>query len=131
VRTLSYHFWMKGLKPLRRGNGDQYLHRESKTYRDGVKRKMHAYHVFIQAATISLGLMQYFAAVAPMQVCSSFGSWLRTVRPGIAPSELVVASALRQTLPDFLLNSADKASIAKFIGKRQNHDTMEMFSTAS
>ena len=131
VGTLSYHFWMKSLKPLRRGNGDQYLHRESGKYREGVKRKMHAYHVFIQAGTISQGLLQYLAAVAPMQVWNSFGSWLRTIRPGVAPSELVVASALRQTLPDFLLNSSEEAPIAKFIGERQNHDTMEMFSIAS
>jgi hypothetical protein len=42
---------MKDLKPLRRGTGDQHLHRESNKYRDGVKRKMHAYHVFIQAGS--------------------------------------------------------------------------------
>jgi hypothetical protein len=131
VGTLSYHFWMKNLKPLRRGNGDQYLHRESGKYREEVKRKIHAYHVFIQAGTISQGLLQYLAAVAPMQVWNSFGSWLRTIRPGVAPSELVVASALRQTLPDFLLNNSEEAPIAKFIGERQNHDTMEMFSIAS
>jgi integrase len=29
IGTLSYHFWMKEMKPLRRGSGDQYLHRES------------------------------------------------------------------------------------------------------
>jgi hypothetical protein len=64
-------------------------------------------------------------------VWNSFGSWLRTIRPGIAPSELVVASALRQTLPEFLLNSTEKASIAKFILERQDHDTLQMFSVAS
>jgi nucleoside-diphosphate-sugar epimerase len=64
-------------------------------------------------------------------VWNSFGSWLRTIRPGVAPSELVVASALRQSLPNFLLNSVEKASIAKFIVGRQDHDTMEMFSIAS
>jgi hypothetical protein len=131
IGTFSYHFWMKRMTPLRRGNGDQYLHRESESYRDDVKRKMNAYHLFIQAGAISQGLLQYLAAVAPTQVWNSFGSWLRTIRPGVAPSELVVASALRQTLPDFLLNSSEKASIAKFILERQDHDTMEMFSVAS
>jgi hypothetical protein len=131
IGTFSYHFWMKEMKPLRRGNGDQYLHRESDKYRDGVKRKMNAYHVFIQAGAISQGLLQYLAAVAPTQVWNSFGSWLRTIRPGVAPSELVVASALRQTLPEFLLNSAEKASIAIFILERQDHETMEMFNIAS
>jgi hypothetical protein len=131
IGTLSYHFWMKEMKPLRRGSGNQHLHRKSPEYRDGVKRKVNAYHVFIQAGVISQGLLQYLAAVAPTQIWNSFGSWLRTIRPGVAPSELVVASALRQTLPEFLLNSVEKASIAKFIVERQDHDTMEMFSVAS
>jgi hypothetical protein len=64
-------------------------------------------------------------------VWSSFGSWLRTIRPGVAPSELVVATALRQSLPEFLLNCPNKAAIAKFILDRQDHETMEMFNIAS
>lgn len=131
IGTFSYHFWMKDMKPLRRRNGNQYLHRESRSYRDAVKRKINAYHVFIQAGAISQGLLQYLAAVAPTQVWNAFGSWLRTIRPGLAPSELVVASALRQALPEFLLNAAEKTSIAKFIVERQDHDTMEMFNIAS
>jgi hypothetical protein len=47
--------------------------------------------------------------------------------PALLHLELVVASALRQTLPDFLLNTALEASIATFIVERQDHDTMEMF----
>ncbi|MCP4335738.1 MAG: transposase, partial [Gammaproteobacteria bacterium] len=39
IGTFSYHFWMKEMKPLRRRNGNQYLHKESKAYRDAVKRK--------------------------------------------------------------------------------------------
>jgi hypothetical protein len=79
------------MKPLRRRSGNQHLHHESQKYRDGVKRKTHAYHVFMQAGVISQGLLQYLAAVAPTQVWNSFGSWLRTIRPGVAPSEFVVA----------------------------------------
>jgi hypothetical protein len=131
IGTFSYHFWMKAMNPLRRGSGNQYLHHKSAEYRDAVKRKMNAYHLFVQAGVISQGLLQYLAAVASTQVWSSFGSWLRTIRPGVAPSELVVASALRQTLPEFLLNSVETASIAKFMVERQDSDTMEMFSVAS
>ena len=131
IGTFSYHFWLKDMKPRKHGDGDQYLHRESERYRDGVKRKMKAYHVFIQAGAISQGLLQYLAAVAPDQVWNSFGSWLRTIRPGVAPSEFVVASALRQSLPEFLLNCPKNAASAKFILDRQNHETMEMFDIAS
>jgi hypothetical protein len=68
IGTFSYHFWMKGMTPLRRGNGDQHLHRKSDDYRDSIRRKMNAYHVFIQAGAISQGLLQYLAAVASAQV---------------------------------------------------------------
>jgi hypothetical protein len=34
--------------------------------------------------------------ILPQRVWDDFGSWLRTIRPGIPPSELVVAAALRQ-----------------------------------
>jgi hypothetical protein len=131
IGTFAYHFWMKDMRPLRRRSGNQYLHRESQKYRDGVKRKIHAYHVFMQAGVISQGLLQYLAAVAPTQVWNSFGSWLRTIRPGVAPSEFVVAGALRHTLPEFLLNNREQASIAKFIVQHQNLDTMEMFGVAA
>ncbi len=89
------------MKPLKRRNGNQYMHREPLDYRDLVKRKLRAYHVFIQAGIIAQGLLQYLAVAFPQLVWDSFGSWLRTIRSGIPPSELVVATALRQRRPDF------------------------------
>lgn len=127
IGSLAYHFWMKKMKPLRRRNGNQYLHRESLDYRNAVKRKINAYHLFIQAGIVSQGLAQYLAAVFPHLVWDSFGSWLRTIRPGIPPSELVVTTALRQCLPDFLLVTAESNSFAKFIIDRQDPDKMELF----
>src|SRR5271165_97468 len=103
IGTFAYHFWMKDMIPLRYHNGNQYLHRKSADYRARVKRKMRAYHAFIQAGVVAQGLLQYLAVVAPKLVWDSFGSWLRTIRPGIPPSELVVAKALRQVLPEFLM----------------------------
>lgn len=131
VGTFSYHFWMREMKPLRRRNGNQHLHHQSPEYRDAIKRKVHAYHVFIQAGVVCQGLLQYLAVVCPSLVWSTFGSWLRTIRPGIPPSELVVAQALRQSLPEFLLNSAHTNFLAKFITKRQDPDTAGFFRLAS
>jgi hypothetical protein len=127
IGSFAYHFWMKAMVPLRHRNGNQYLHRRSARYRDQVKRKVGAYHVFIQAGVIAQGLLQYLAVVAPKLVWVSFGSWLRTIRPGIPPSELVVAQALRQTLPDFLLVSSKVSALAKFIADRQNTHNMTIF----
>jgi hypothetical protein len=131
IGSFAYHFWMRDMKPLRRGAGNQYLHRESLDYRNAIKRKILAYHVFIQAGVVCQGLLHYLAVAFPSLVWSSFGSWLRTIRPGVPPSELVVASALRQGLPEFLLNNAESNFLAKFIVDRQDPDELEMFRLAT
>jgi DDE superfamily endonuclease len=131
IGSFAYHFWMAAMKPLRHWNGNQHLHRESLDYRNAIKRKIHAYHVFIHAGVICQGLLQYLAVAFPQVVWNFFGSWLRTIRPGIPPSELVVANALRRTLPDFLLNTAGSDSFAKFVIDRQDPEKMEIFSLAS
>ena len=131
IGAFSYHFWMKEMKPLRRRNGNQYLHRESSDYRDAIKRKINAYHVFIHAGIVSQGLLQYLATSVPKLVWASFGSWLRTIRSGITPSELVVATALRHSFPDFLLNNAKNNILVKFIVERQDTDRMMIFRMAS
>jgi len=68
-------------------SGDQYLHRKTDQYRAAIRRKLAAYHRFIQIALISQGVLQCIAATTPALVWSCFGSWLCTVRPGIPPSE--------------------------------------------
>jgi hypothetical protein len=56
---------------------------------------------------------------------------LRTKREGIPPSELVVASALRESFPEFLLDATDDHKLAKFIRDRQDNSTLEMFRMAA
>jgi len=131
IGTFSYHFWMRDMKPLKRRNTNQYLHRESPAYREHITRKIHAYHVFLQAGVVAQGLLQYLAVVFPDLVWSRFGSWLRTIRPGTPPSELVVATALRNCLPQFLLTTANTHTLAKFITERQDLDNMRMFRLAA
>lgn len=130
IGSFAYHFWMQDMKPLRYRNGNQYLHHESIEYRNAIKRKTHAYHVFIQAGVLCQGLLQYLAVASPALVWNAFGSWLRTIRPGIPPSELVVANALRQSLPEFLLNAGQRDFLAKFIVERQDPGKMELFRMA-
>src|SRR6202166_1415149 len=131
IGSFAYHFWMKDMIPLLYRNGNQYLHRTSEDYRNRVKRKMHAYHAFMQAGVVAQGLLQYLAVVAPKLVWDSFGSWLRTIRPGVPPSEFVVANALRQTLPGFLMGPAKNDSLTKFITDRQDTEKMRIFRLAS
>jgi hypothetical protein len=114
----AYHFWMAAMTPLRRVSGNQYLHRKSDTYRNAVRRKIAAYHRHIQLGLISQGLLQILSAMKPQLVWRSFGSWIRTVRPGLAPSELVVAIALRNTFPEFLVAAAKTVTLVKFLRDR-------------
>ena len=88
-------------------------------------------YAFIQAGVVAQGLLQYHAVVAPKLIWDSFGSWLRTIRPGIPPSEFVVAKALRQALPEFLMGPAKTDSLTKFIADRQDTQNMRIFRLAS
>jgi len=118
VGAFLYHFWMAAMTPITRKARDQYLHRKTGAYRDAVRRKLAAYHRFIQLGLIAQGIMLALATTVPQLVWASFGSWLRTIRPGIVPSEAVVAIALRNTLPHFLADSSPASTLAKFIRER-------------
>jgi hypothetical protein len=120
VGAFLYHFWMKNMTPISTKAKEQFLHRKPTKYRDEVRRKCAAYHRFIQLGLVSQGIMLALATTVPSLVWASFGSWLRTIRPGIIPSEAVVAIALRNTLPHFLADNAPAPDIAKFI--QQNMD---------
>ena len=92
---------MTDMSPIRRGAGDQYLHRTSDDYRAGVRRKLRAYHVHVQLGAIAQGLLQHLAINHTAEVWNGFWSWLRTMNPTMPPSELVVANALRTGLGGF------------------------------
>ena len=110
----GYHFWMKGMKPLRRGDGDQYLHRTSDAYRAAIRRKLAAYHVHVQLGCIAQGLLQHLAINHTAEVWRCFRSWLRTMNPSLPPSELVVANALRTGIPEYFSSPGLDPTLAKF-----------------
>jgi hypothetical protein len=114
----AYHFWMRPMKPIKRNSGNQYLHHETDKYRQAVKRKLDAYHRHIQVGIIAQGLLQYLSSKFPAMVWKNFGSWLRTIRPGIPPSEMVTAQALRTSLPEFLAGSREESPLTKFLIER-------------
>lgn len=118
IGTYAYHFWMSAMTPRPRRSGNQHLHRKSQPYRDQVRRKIGAYHAHIQLGVIAQGLLQTLALCCTATVWKRFGSWLRTIRPEILPSELVVAVALRHSLPLFLADSPEDHALTKFIRDR-------------
>lgn len=118
IGTYGYHFWMSAMTPRPAKSGNQYLHRKSSSYREQVVRKIGAYHAHIQLGCIAQGILQTLSILCTTAVWKHFGSWLRTVRPGILPSELVVAAAMRHSLPLFLADSPQDHTLAKFIRER-------------
>lgn len=118
VGAFLYHFWMADMVPITRKARDQFLHKKTALYRDAVRRKLAAYHRFIQLGLVAQGILLALATTVPQLVWASFGSWLRTIRPGIVPSEAVVACALRNTLPYFLADCSPAPDLAKFIQQR-------------
>lgn len=125
IGTFAYHFWMKAMRPIRRCSGNQYLHRESEQYRDGVQRKINAYHRYIQLGIIAQGLLQYLSCTKPLTVWQKFGSWIRTIRPGVPPSEMVVATALKNSIPEFLTNCALDENFKKFLAEKMDLSRIE------
>lgn len=118
VGVYAYHFRMMAMKPIRRMSGNQYLHHTKDAYRQAVRRKIDAYHRHIQTGLIAQGLLQYLAVTFPKLVWNNFGSWMRTIRPGLCPSELVTSISLRNTLPEFLADSRRTSILVKFLRRR-------------
>ncbi len=122
VGTYAYHFWMMAMTPLSRRSGNQYLHRKTELYRKQVRRKLAAYHRYVQLGCIAQGLLQYLALSFRTDVWTYFRSWLRTMKPAQPPSEAVVAQALRNTFPEFLLDTSQEHDIKKFILERTDFE---------
>jgi hypothetical protein len=118
VGAYAYHFWMRAMRPIRRGIGNQHLHRASEGYRAQVRRKLGAYQRHIQLGLIAQGLLQCLALRFRHAVWANFQTYIRTAHRHLSPSEWVVAHALRQTWPHFLevLPAAD--TLKKFLVAR-------------
>ena len=134
IGSFTYHFWMSNMKPWRRNSGNQHLHRASARHRNDVKRKLHATTSSSRPASSARALL---SSISPS--CPSLGSsgalsapGRGTICPGILPSEpLPAATALRQSLPEFLLNPPQSSLFAKFVTERQDTNKMQAFRLAA
>lgn len=122
IGAYAYHFWMAAMTPLRRGSGDQYLHRTTDSYRAAIRRKLRAYHIHVQLGCIAQGLLQHLALHHTTEVWCCFRSWLRTMNPALPPSELIVANALRSSLPALFAFPNLDSSLKKIITSYSRDD---------
>ena len=116
--TFLYRFWMKAMKKTLRREGTKHIHREPEKYREKYLQKIMAYHLYVQLGFIAQGCMQYLSMAHQRKVWFSFGSWIRTIRPNVLPSEMVVGHALRNNLIHFLDGNCLPLTITKFLRKK-------------
>ena len=130
VGTYAYHFWMKDMRPIKRGTGDQNIVSRQKTYKFLVQRKMNAYHRYVALGCITHGLLLHLAINFSRPVWKNFDSWLRTMNKNLVPSELVVSHALKSSFCEFLVDSSAQVPLKKFIKKKTNPDKFSGISMA-
>jgi len=131
IGSYAYHFWMRAMKPIRRREGTQYLHKKTEAYRKAVQRKMEAYHRFVQLGCIAQGLLQYLSLVYGKEVWAQFRSWLRTMKTDHPPSEWVVSYALRSRLFEFLVNAPPDHELKKIISENMTIQQMQEYQIAA
>ena len=124
VGAFAYRFWLKAMKRRKRGDGNQYLHHETREFRENFLAKIGAYNLHMQLGIIALGLMQWLSLEFPKRVWRHFGSWMRTMNTRMPPSELVVANAMRNTLVDFLVGMPQGDAFAKFLENKIDFDRL-------
>ena len=88
-------------------------------------RKLAAYHLHMMAGIIVQGILQYLSIAHTKLVWFSFGSWIRTIRPNVLPSEKVVAIALRNVFPEFLAGSHKNNTLKEFIREKIDMERSE------
>ncbi len=74
----------------------------------------------MQVGLIAQGILLALATTIPEVVWRHFGSWLRARRPGVCLSECVVATALRNSLPEFLADDSNVPDLAIFLDERMD-----------
>ena len=114
-----YHFWLQGMPKIRRGAGNQYLHRAGEEYRRQVARKLEAYERFVNISAIALGILQLLAIRYPDRIWHRFPLWLRTYPKHGCPSENVVRLTLQHELHRISLTSRRSLLLAQILDQKK------------
>lgn len=120
LASYQYHFWMLDMAPIKRDSGNQYMHRKDEDYRRLVRRKLDAYHRYVQLACVAQGLLMFLGITRHRDVWGDCLAWFRTMNVHQAPSELVVRYALRHHTDEFLHASCPDPKLAKILDRYQD-----------
>lgn len=106
-----YRFWSKSIPRTRKRN----VIKKSKELEN-------SYHLYIQMALISQGLINILAIKHSDEVWNINSSWIRTIRPGIVPSSSVVRIVFRERIKNLNQLPLSWINIKKFITNRREVD---------
>ena len=113
VGPVVFDFWMKNLTPIGRNRKSQYRHCKSAPYRAVVRRKLNAFHNFMQCRSVAQEIMVMLSAFHPTACWG--GPWMWTIKLDGYSLEWAVAHAMRNTFPEVLAGTHAEDSWAKFL----------------
>ena len=115
LASYQYHLWMRDMDPIKRNSGNQYMHHRDAEYRRLVRRKLDAYHRYVQLGCVAQGLLMFLGITRHGTVWRKCLPWFRTMHVTRAPSELIVRQALRHHADDFLHDSCPDGKLREIL----------------
>ena len=129
IGAFTYHFWMSDMRPLRRNNGNQHLHRASLKYR---KSSGASFTPTTSSSRQGSSVRDCFSTSPSPSLSSSGAPWV----PGSAPFVPVFPPPNSSSLPRYAeaahYPNADQNNIfTKFVVERQDTNKMQAFRLAA
>jgi hypothetical protein len=128
IGAFAYHFWSMVMTKIKRGSGNQYLHRKDEAYREAIDNKVNSYNLYIQLGLIAQGLLLYISVFYAKEVWKRSNFWMRTVNEKSNPSEAVVSNCLRLAYFEFLANLENVPILQKFFKKNIDLERIRAYS---
>jgi hypothetical protein len=118
-----YRFWTSALNRPKKAKGDLYLHRMEEETRDAILAKIKSYNYFIQCGVVAQGLLQIVSIrLDAASIHNQVDFFLRTVREGSRPSEMLVRRVLTASFASFLQATPICPPLTKFIERAQENE---------
>ncbi len=121
---MNYRFWMKAMEKVKRGGGDQYLHRAGERYRAAVARKVEAYERFVNIAGMAMGMLQVLALTVP-EAAGAGGLYFRTMPRSQVPSVRQVQLTLQGEVFRFFRRNEGTSLLAKILTRHERADVTD------
>lgn len=122
--AFGYHFWLMAMTKIKRGSGNQFLHRATVIYKKQVAKKIEAYERFVNIMAIALGTLQILSIKFHDLIWTRFPLWLRTLPAHGFPSEHVTRLTLQNELHQNFLNNNNSVLLHEILSqKRMRHSS--------